>query len=124
MMKNQKTMSRFVLAPLCLVLAAAGCSVEGKWSVAEVDPTAARRDFPFESLTLQDDGTFYAEAKTGAGVETMSGQYSHDNKTLTLRPHDKDPIAYDTRFLTADRIELSGHWEGRKLVAEMERRSD
>ena len=42
-----------------------GCSAQGKWSLAEVDPSAFRAQFSPHVLTLQKDGTYYAERPTG-----------------------------------------------------------
>ena len=114
-----KTATRSMTAALALLLA--GCSVEGKWSLAEVDPTAARRDFEFESLTLQDDGTFYAEARGPGGIETSSGTYVHENDTLTLTAHNGERHTYGTKFLSATRLQLQGFWEGKKVFAEFDR---
>ena len=47
----------------------AGCTAPGKWSLAEVDPSAFRAQFSPHVLTLQKDGTYYAERPTG-GTET------------------------------------------------------
>lgn len=112
-------MMKFMGVGVLAVLA--GCSVEGKWSLAEVEPTAARRDFEFESLTLQDDGTFYAESKGPNGVETTSGTYTYDDNTLDLVAHSGERHTYNARFITATRLELQGFWNGRKVYADFDR---
>jgi hypothetical protein len=42
-------MSRILLiaAASALLSLSAGCSIHGKWSLASVDPSAARRDFQY-----------------------------------------------------------------------------
>lgn len=111
---------KIALAGLAMVVT--GCSLEGKWSLAEVEPTAARRDFEFESLTLQDDGTFYAESRGANGIETSSGTYTHENNTLNLRAHSGEQHTYNTKFITATRLQLQGFWDGRKVYAEFDRK--
>ncbi|MCB9854485.1 MAG: lipocalin family protein [Phycisphaerales bacterium] len=101
----------------------AGCSVEGKWSLADVEPTAARRDFEFESLTLQEDGTFYAESRGPNGVETSSGTYTFGDDTLNLEAHSGERHTYNTKFITAGRLQLQGFWNGRRVYAEFDRKA-
>ncbi|HPF37450.1 MAG TPA: lipocalin family protein [Phycisphaerae bacterium] len=114
-----KTLRRLTLTGLALMMT--GCSLEGKWSLSDVEPTAARRDFEFESLTLQEDGTFYAEARGATGIETSSGTYIYDDDTLTLTAHSGEQHAYNARFVTATRLELQGFWNGQKVYAKFNR---
>jgi hypothetical protein len=111
------------LANAVLLVLLAGCSVEGKWTLTEVDPTAARRDFEYESLTLQEDGTFYAESRGPTGIETSSGTYTHENGTLNLESHDGERHTYNTRFLTERHLRLQGFWNGQKVYAKFERQT-
>lgn len=99
-----------------------GCSVTGKWSLVEVEPTAARRDFDLQSMTLHKDGTFYAEAREAGDIETVSGTYTYQNKTLTLREHDGENMVYDAKFLSGNRLELARTTPSGKINATFERR--
>jgi hypothetical protein len=96
-----------------------GCAIEGKWSLAAVEPSAARRDFQYETLTLEDDGSFYAEARERE-TQTTSGTYRYENGVLALREHDGEEHAYDAE-LTADKLKLKQPWQDRQLVAKFDR---
>lgn len=109
------------IATAGLALLLTGCSVEGKWALSKVEPTAARRDFEFKSLTLQDDGTYYAESHSPTGIETQSGTYTYDDNTLSLVAHSGERHTYNAKFITASRLELQGFWKGRKLYADFNR---
>jgi hypothetical protein len=68
-----------LLVPLD-VLSTTGCAVTGKWSAATVEPEAARKDFEYASLALQEDGSSYAESQK-SGVHTTSSAYSFKDGT-------------------------------------------
>jgi hypothetical protein len=128
-----------VLAPLV----AGGCSnVAGHWSLTEVSPTAAQRDVEFRTLTLHDDGSFYAEAVEGkraviiteedaviakskeGPIRTVSGTYTFDeeSKTLTLVRHDGERATYDAQLKRGGKeLQLLTFWEGQKLKLIYER---
>ncbi len=108
------------LTLLAVPILLTGCGVQGKWSLSQVDPTAARRDFPFEVITLQRDGTFYAEAKNPPG--SVSGTYRYENNTLSLTEHDGTTYTFDATMLTANRLRLQEPWQDRELKAEFVRR--
>jgi hypothetical protein len=91
-----KTKSLSVGMIMGLVLLS-GCGVAGKWSLAAVDPTAARRDVEYHELTLQKDGTFYGEAKE-VGIETTSGVYTYKRGVLDLTAQDGERHIYDARL--------------------------
>lgn len=105
------------------LLVSGGCSIAGKWTLVTVEPEAARRDVEFASLTLQRDGSFYAEAHkdvpgpdvvvvgrdttvvTGTdkgGIQSTSGTYEYKSHTLALQPHDGPVVAYDARLNGAE----------------------
>jgi hypothetical protein len=102
------------------LLALAGCSVQGKWSLASVEPSAARRDFQYEVLNLEKDGSFYAEAREGA-TRTTSGTYRYENGVLALREHDGEEHTYNAD-VSADQMKLKQPWQDRQLVAHFERK--
>jgi hypothetical protein len=102
------------------LLGATGCAVQGKWSLASVEPSAARRDFQYEVLTLENDGSFYAEAREGR-TKTTSGTYRFERGVLSLREHDGEEHAYDAQ-VSADELKLATTWEDRKLVARFDRK--
>ncbi len=110
---------------VCLIMSAAlfvGCTEHGKWSLSEVDPTAARRDFQFQSLTLQRDGTYYAEADEGMGIESTSGTYTYENGVLALASHDGERHTYDAELMRGGRqLQLQRHWNGQRLTATFQR---
>ncbi len=97
----------------------AGCGINGKWSLAQVDPTAARRDVKYESLSLQKDGTFYAEAK-GDVAKSTSGTYTYEDSTLTLVSHTGEVDTYDAD-LNGNELYLTSFWNGQKLKTTYER---
>jgi hypothetical protein len=105
-----------VFGLLFVVAALSGCaSVQGTWSLADVDPTAARRDFSFASLTLQEDGTFYGEQSAG-GIRTASGTYTYQDDTLTLRTHEGEVREYAAE-LHGDELVLAQPWQGGRVRA-------
>jgi hypothetical protein len=97
--------------------------MEGKWSLTKVDPTAARRDFAFTSLTLQEDGTYYAEAQEFGETESVSGTWSFENGVLSLKRQDGEEHTYDAELLGADELRLIHHKSGRRVVAAFEKRA-
>ena len=104
------------------ILVLHGCSVNGKWNLAEVEPTAAIRDFEYQSLTLQKDGTFYAEAMEGP-IRTTSGTYTYEDGTLDLIAHDGARATNDGSLQeSGNQLCLVEMWDGRKLKAVMERK--
>lgn len=116
---------RFAVAALAVLLVA-GCRthIQGKWSLAQIDPDAARRDFEFTSLTLQDDGTFYGEASSDEGTRTTSGTYLYKvrENTLVLNTHDGRALTYDADVLRNGReLELIKFWKQQKVIARFER---
>lgn len=114
--------SRFVkLACLSAVLVVlTGCSVQGNWSLASVEPSAARRDFEYETLTLQKDGSFYAEGRE-RGTRTTSGTYRYEKGVLALREHDGEEHAYEAD-VAPDKMKLKQTWQDRQLVAHFDRK--
>jgi len=112
-------------AAIALLVLTTGCaSMEGKWSVAKVEPTAARRDFAFESLTLQSDGTFYAEAKEGGKTDSVSGTWKLDDGVLALREHDGECHTYDAELEpSGKRLKLVRHWSGQRMTAVLEKQA-
>ncbi len=119
-----------------------GCAITGKWSLASIEPEAARRDFEFASLTLQKDGSFYAESQTTVvshaevqseqgtsfyaearepGIRTASGTYAFQDRSLTLRAHGGLVVSYDAAFESANRLRLEKYWQGRKVKARFQR---
>src|SRR5262245_27454379 len=111
---------------VCALFVAAGCSVVGKWELASVDPSAARRDFQYETLTLEKDGSFYAESREGAaippGTKTTSGTYRYQDGVLALREHDGEEHTYRAQCPSGDRMKLKDTWKDRELVAVFERK--
>lgn len=98
-----------------------GCSIPGKWTLAEVDPTAATRHTEFHSLTLQKDGTFYAEAKEPGGIKTTSGTYTFKHGVLDLLAHDGERHTYDAQMLNNNDLRLATTWQGKKLKLKYDR---
>lgn len=112
---------RLVFAGACLAIT--GCGIDGTWSLAEVDPTAARRDMEFHSLTLQKDGSFYAEAREVGGIRTTSGTYTFKDDVLNLTAHDGERHTYDAHLKdSGNELELERFWEGRKVKLEYKRK--
>jgi hypothetical protein len=110
------------LVSLSALALLSGCSVHGKWSLARVDPDAARRDFEFACLTLQRDGTFYAEAREAGGIDTTSGTYTCQDGLLVLRAHDGETDTYESRLAPGgETLELTRHWRDSRVVAYLER---
>jgi len=99
----------------------AGCSMPGKWSLAKVEPTAGTRNAEFHSLTLQKDGTFYAEANEPGGIKTTSGTYTYKHGILDLLAHDGERHTYDATFVNNNDLRLATTWQGQKLKMKYER---
>lgn len=119
---------RTLLVPmvvLALVGALTGCAtMEGKWSLAKVNPTAARDDFAYSSLTLQKDGTFYAEAKEPTGSRTVSGTWTMHNGLLSLKEESGERHVYDAKVMDGGKqLMLVRHWNGQRLTAVLDKRS-
>lgn len=104
------------------LLASTGCSVAGKWSLASVDPSAARRDFPFEVLTLEEDGSFYAEAREAGKTRSTSGTYRYENEVLTLKEHDGEVNTFRAEMPNNNELHLERSWQDRVVIGRMERK--
>jgi hypothetical protein len=119
--------TRFILpfVPLALLATTAltGCAVTGKWALESVNPTAAQRDFKYEVLTLQKDGTFYAEAREPA-TESTSGTYRFENGVLSLKEHNGAQHTYEAVLKSNDRLQLKEPWKDRILVADFNRKTE
>jgi len=117
--------NRRAVIVLCgLFLPLAGCGIQGKWALSDVDPTAATRDFEFANLTLQKDGSFYAEEiREGRGIRTSSGTYDFDRGVLRLKSHDGKLVAYDAA-VQGNELELERFWQGQKIKATFTRQTD
>lgn len=102
----------------------AGCGIEGKWALRDVDPTAARRDVPYQSFTFQDDGTYYAEALEADGrVGSQSGVYTYKDGALTLRPHEAAARTFPAD-LAGDELKIRQPWRDREVKATFERKPE
>lgn len=111
-----------LLALLAGLVVLTGCGINGKWSLANVEPTAERRDFEFASFTLQKDGTFYAE-KVAPRSESVSGTYTYEDRTLTLNEERGPRYTYGAD-LQGDELELEKYAEGRRVTATFERKPE
>lgn len=119
--KLRCTPSLVLVGSLAAISFQAGCSIPGKWTLAEVDPTAATRDAEFHSLTMQKDGTFYAEAKEPGGIKTTSGTYTYEHGVLDLKAHDGERHTYDAKMLNNNDLRLATTWQGKKLKLKYDR---
>jgi len=99
-----------------------GCGVNGQWSLSSVDPTAARRDFQLQSLTLQRDGSFYAEELEGGDIRTTSGTYTYKSGKLRLVAHDGEAQTYDAKMHGGDELVLERNWDGGTVEAKFVRK--
>jgi hypothetical protein len=142
------TIRRCATAALALGLLSlwtSGCSsVVGQWSLKEVSPNAAQRDVEYRTLTLQKDGSFYAEASEGrqavavtipegetvvgerkpGAIETVSGTYTYNskNKTLALTEHDREQNTYDAQLQKGGKeLVLLTFWKDKKMKAVYEK---
>lgn len=106
-----------------VLLTTSGCSIVGTWSLTDVDPTAARRDFEYHSLTLQKDGTFYSEANETYGIESTSGTYTFKDGILHFKEHDGETNTYEAKFIDGNRLKLREFWQGQRLTAVMKRKT-
>jgi hypothetical protein len=110
-----------VCTTLIALIAATGCSVAGKWSLRSVDPSAARRDFPYETLTLERDGSFYAEAKEPV-PRTASGTYRYENGVLALSERGGERNSFQAKMPSNSELRLERPWKDRVVIAQFERR--
>jgi hypothetical protein len=118
-------MLRYRLIPVfSLVAIECGCAtIEGKWSLTKVDPTAARCDSAFTSLTLQEDGTFYAEAHEFGETESVSGTWSLENRVLSLEQQEGEQHTCDAETEGTGALRPVRHQDGRRVTAVIERRA-
>jgi len=114
---------------LMLLMAAAilltGCAIEGTWSLEKVNPTAARRDFDFQTFTLQNDGSYYAQSlEPPAGeIATTSGTYKFKDGELTLVSQNGEKHSYDAK-LNGDQLVLERPWREGVIKATMVRKHE
>lgn len=105
------------------VLMLSGCGVNGNWSLGTVDPTASRRNVEFHSLTLQKDGTFYAEAKEGSDIKTTSGTYTYRDGILHLTSHDGESHTYDAKVVrSGNNLQLVELADGQRITMTYDRK--
>jgi hypothetical protein len=118
---KELNMSRIKYA-VVFALAVGGCSIEGKWNMQKIEPTAAVRDFEFTVLTLQKDGTYYAE-RTDVN-RTTSGTYTFNGEMLILREHGGEVLTYVARLSPDGKtLELARGWRDRDIEAKFGRES-
>ncbi len=115
-------LQRHIFLATIALATAAGCTVEGKWNLTEVEPTAAVRDIEFAVITLQKDGTYYAERNEN-GIHTTSGTYRFDGKLLVLNEHGGETMTFDAELAGDGRtLRLSKFWKDQKVRAEFEKK--
>lgn len=137
-------MRRLVWSVLFLSLSVfSGCStVAGKWTLVTVEPEAARREIEYASLTLQKDGSFYAEAQNDVpgtdvvvvtkdttvvtetdkpGIQSTSGTYEFKDNTLALRPHEGKVVAYDAKLDGGSQLKLEKFYGAQKVKCTFKR---
>lgn len=115
---------QLIVMPVSLALMTGCATMEGKWSLAKVDPAAAHRAFAFKSLALQSDGTFYAETEGMSGTEAVSGTWDLRKGVLSLKEQDGEQHSYNAKLMAGgQRLELMRHWEGRRMTAVLEKKA-
>ncbi|MCC6312247.1 MAG: hypothetical protein IT345_15225 [Trueperaceae bacterium] len=118
--RNRFRRPAFVLVCATALGLAAGC-VHGRWELVEVDPDAARGDVEFQTITLQDDGSYFAQTNDD-GVQPASGTYTYSDGVLDLQEKDGDRHSYEAAVV-GEQLHLKRLWEGQKLKMIYERRS-
>jgi len=104
-----------------LLIAVAGCGVQGKWELARVQPTAARPDFDYQALTLEKDGTYYGEPTANTGAADV-GTYRYKNKVLVLTSNDGELRRYDADLENSgSTLHLEKFWMDQKVKADFKR---
>ncbi len=107
-----------VAACLSLVVVS-GCGIEGKWSLQRVKPTAARPNVAYEALTIEQDGTFYAQNQQ-PGAEAVSGTWVYGDGLLVLRQQNGERLTYGAD-LRGDHLILKQPWDDHILIANYKR---
>lgn len=98
---------------------ASGC-VCGEWSLSAVEPSAVRRDFRYDVLTLEQDGSFYAETRQPE-PKTTSGTYRMEQGMLSLSEHDGRHYTCNAE-VSGNMLKLKQPWKDRERVASFERK--
>lgn len=95
-----------------------GC-VHGHWELTNVRPDAGRGDVDFQTLTLQRDGSYFAQ--TNDTAEPVSGTYTYDHGILDLQDTRGERNTYEAKVVGRE-LRLQRLWEGQRLVMVYERR--
>lgn len=75
-----------VLALSCVVVALTGCAnVTGYWKMESIKPEAAKAHFQMERMCLCQDGTYCTKVDENGKPKCMSGKYTYDAGTKTLK---------------------------------------
>jgi hypothetical protein len=104
-----------------LLVGVAGCGISGKWQLANVEPTAARPDFDFQTLTLEKDGTYHGDP-VGESESADVGTYRYQNNVLVLTSNDGETRRYDAALKNSgNELQLQKFWMDQKVKADFRR---
>ncbi len=113
-----------VLALSCLFLSLTGCaSMSGRWNFDSITPQTAKKDFQLQCMYLKDDGTFTATASEAGKTREMSGTYTYDGATKTLKFMSQGKeYKYNAELTSSsDTMKVWGGEKGREWTAYMKR---
>ena len=108
-------------ASLALLFLAA-CSATGKWSLQEIDPSAARADFQPHTLTLQPDKTYYADTNQQVTTGVWCWEGPKTNGMLILDERNGQAKSYTASMPNNNALDLETDLQGHAVKARFDRK--
>lgn len=110
-------------AAVAAVLLVTGCADHtGKWVLDTIDPPDARGQYQFANITLNKDGTYWAEREVGGKMEKNTGTYTFENGTLAFKNAAGKTITYDAQMMDMNnKMKVMAETHGKKVTAVMKR---
>lgn len=118
-MKN--LLKGLLLSVAMLVLT--GCGVTGDWTLHTITPEEARQHYELASVTLNDDGTYTANATRAGREVTSTGTYTFENGKLSFSSDAGKTRTYDARLILCGcKMVVKTTVEGEEVKAIMKRK--
>jgi hypothetical protein len=104
------------------LLLLAGCAATGKWSLQEIDPSAARADFEPHTLTLQPDQTYYADTNQQVTTGVWRWEGPMTDGMLILDERNGQAKSYTAAMPNNNVLKLKTEQQGRAVEARFDRK--
>ncbi len=112
----------FLLPLMSMVALCYSCTATGKWTLQTTDPSAVRADFCPHTLTLQEDGTFYADTNKQLRTGVWSWNGSMADGLLVLDERGGGSDSFKASIPNNQTLVLQTDLEGRAVTGTYDRK--